>query len=167
MWKITSIVLAVTVVFVLGFAFLQKSSPKTQGEVLSESEAASIQIDSQLQDWGQVPINGGVITKEFVFSNPTEKTLLLKKIVTSCMCTTAAVEVNGKSTRFFGMEMSMDKNPPVNMEIPAGASAKAIVRFDPAAHGPEGVGPFERTVQLVFTDPVGIREINFKGEVVR
>ncbi len=166
----TLIIIIVTIfALVGGFALWQgrQGIDKNTGEILSESEAVSIKIDSQVQDWGQVPINGGIVTREFVFNNPTGKTLLLKKIVTSCMCTIAAVEVGDKSTRFFGMEMHTDKNPSVNVEIAAGKSAKVIVKYEPAAHGPEGTGPFERTVQLIFADPVGIREINFKGEVVK
>ncbi len=82
------------------------------------------------------------------------------------MCTKASFEIGDKKTRFFGMEGHGDKNPPVNIEIPSGASGKVIVQFDPAAHGPQGVGPFERSVFLTFSDPAGIKELRFNGKVV-
>src|SRR3972149_6018400 len=77
-------------------------------------------------------------------ATPTDKTIRLKKIATSCMCTTASFDMDGKTTKFFGMEGHGDANPPVNIEIGAGQEGKAIVKFDPAAHGPQGVGPFDR-----------------------
>jgi hypothetical protein len=82
------------------------------------------------------------------------------------MCTKASFEIGDRKTRFFGMEGHGDRNPPVNIDIPDGASGKVVVQFDPAAHGPQGIGPFERSVFLTFSDPAGIKELKFNGEVV-
>lgn len=81
------------------------------------------------------------------------------------MCTTAAFNINGNETKFFGMEGMGDANPPVNIEIPSGNEGKVVVKFDPAAHGPQGTGPFERVVWLTFSDPGGIKELTFNGTV--
>lgn len=173
MWKTATIVLGVTLVLVAGFAFWQGRAPvgdlsgSPQGAVLSASEAQNITIDQPMTDWGQIPINGGVVTREFTLTNGSGKAIILRKIATSCMCTTGAVEFEGTTTKFFGMEMHTDKNPPVNIEIGAGQTAKVIVKFDPLAHGPEGVGPFDRAVGLFFDDPIGVKEVKFKGEVVK
>ena len=173
MWKIATIVLVLTLVGVGGFGVWQGRAPvgdlssRPQGDVLSATEAQSITIDQPETDWGQIPINSGIVTREFMLTNGSGKAVILRKIATSCMCTTGAVEFEGKTTKFFGMEMHTDKNPPVNIEIGAGKAAKVIVKFDPLAHGPEGVGPFDRAVGLFFDDPIGVREVKFKGEVVK
>ena len=81
--------------------------------------------------------------------------------------TQAKVSVGDRETRFFGMEHGMDRNPPVNIEVGLGETAKVTVNFDPAAHGPEGVGPFDRVVWLAFSDPAGVKELKFSGVVVK
>ena len=43
---------------------------------------------------------------------------------------------------------------------------KVAVNFDPAAHGPQGTGPFDRVVILTFSDPAGVKELTFNGTVV-
>ena len=64
------------------------------------------------------------------------------------------------------MEGMGDKNPPVNLELPSGQTAIVTAIFDPAAHGPKGVGPFDRTVFLYFSNPSGTKELKFNGNVV-
>ncbi len=151
-----------SLVVIVGVAF---AVTKT-GEQTPTNQALGIEASPQSYDLGSVPINGGIVAKEFEIKNTTDKTLKLKKIATSCMCTTASVEVGSKTTNFFGMEMAGDRNPPVNLELGSGAAGKVIVKFDPAAHGPEGVGPFDRVIWLTFSDPAGIKELTFNGNVV-
>jgi hypothetical protein len=161
--------LGFTLLLVIGFAFWQgkptegnESSP----DVNSTSEVLGVEIDPLNYDLGQVPINGGIVTKEYEVKNTTENTLKLKKIATSCMCTTASFELGDKKTKFFGMEGHGDSNPSVNIEIGPGQTGKVVARFDPAAHGPQGVGPIDRSVFLTFSDPAGIKEMKFNGTVV-
>ena len=42
--------------------------------------------------------------------------------------------------------------PTINEELPAGQEAQIEVVFDPAAHGPAGVGPISRNVFVETTD---------------
>lgn len=115
---------------------------------------------------GDIPRTGGIITKEYTFNNTTDKTMTLYKITTSCMCTKAKVVVDGKETKFFGLEHTGDKNAPVNLAIKPGQTSKVVFEFDPNAHGPRGVGPFDRTIQLIFSDPQGVQEFKFNGNVI-
>lgn len=139
---------------------------KTGEQNAPASEVLGVEASPTSYDLGNVPINGGIVTKEFEIKNTTDKTLKLKKIATSCMCTTASVEAGGKTTNFFGMEMAGDRNPPVNLELGRGETGKVVVKFDPAAHGPQGVGLFDRVIWLTFSDPAGIKELTFNGNVV-
>lgn len=160
--KILLGIIAVTLVVIVGGIFLLGRA--SQPEVLSE--AVGIEATPTDYELGEVPINGGLVTKEYSIKNTTDKTIRLKKIATSCMCTTASFDIGGKATNFFGMEGHGDANPPVNIEIGAGQEGKVVVKFDPAAHGPQGVGPFDRVVWLTFSDPGGVKEVTFNGTVI-
>ncbi len=134
--------------------------PITQGVL-------GLEVNPGSYDLGNIPINGGLVTREYEIKNVTDKTLKLKKIATSCMCTKAKVSLGEKETNLFGMEGHGDKNPSVNLELPAGESAKVTAVFDPAAHGPQGIGAIDRSVYLTFSDPVGMKELKFNGVVVQ
>ena len=129
------------------------------------SEVLGIETNPSFYDLGSVPINGGIVTKEYSIKNTTNAPIKLKKVTTSCMCTTASVQINGESNKFFGMEGHGDANPSINIEIKPGEEGKVVVKFDPAAHGPQGTGPFNRVVYLNFSDPAGIKELTFSGTV--
>jgi len=161
-------IIVLTAVLVIGFAFSQGTEESTADENnQSQVQIADIQISPETYKLGNVPINGGLISREYEVKNETTQTAKLQKIVTSCMCTKAKVSLNGKESRFFGMEHPGDRNPPINFEIPPGETAKIIVEFNPAAHGPQGVGPFNRAVRLTFSKPSGIKELTFDGTVIR
>lgn len=130
------------------------------------SEVQGVEISPQPSDWGQVSYGGGEVMREYELKNALSQGIKVKKLATNCMCTEAKIVVGGNQSRFFGMEHPGDSNPPINFEIGAGETAKVVVKFDPAAHGPEGIGPFERTVLLTLADPVGTKELNFSGSVV-
>jgi len=155
-----------TFLIIVGGVFLLGRGSSGSGGSETNVEVLGIEATPAFYDLGEVPINGGMVTKEYSIKNTTDKTIRLKKIATSCMCTTASLDLGGKSTKFFGMEGHGDANPPVNIEIGAGQEGKVIVRFDPAAHGPQGTGPFDRMVWLTFSDPGGIKELTFNGTVV-
>lgn len=166
-FKIMIAALVFTFLLIVGGAALFGGKEAEVNEVGGASvEIQGIEVNPLLYELGDVPINGGIVTKEYEIKNTTSQTLKLKKIATSCMCTQAKVVLGDKETRFFGMEHGMDKNPPINFEIGSGETGKAIVTFDPAAHGPEGVGAFERIVWLTFSDPSGVKELKFEGTVV-
>ncbi|MCJ7838363.1 MAG: DUF1573 domain-containing protein, partial [Burkholderiales bacterium] len=73
--------------------------------------------------------------------------VLIRKLYTSCMCTTAALVKDGKAGEAFGMP-GHTPIPTINVPIKPGEQAFVEVVFDPAAHGPAGVGPIERVVTL-------------------
>ena len=155
-----------TFLIIVGGVFLLGRNSSNTGEPEADTEVLGIEATPASYELGEVPINGGIVTKEYSIKNTTGKTIKLKKMATSCMCTTASVDIGGKTTKFFGMEGHGDANPPVNIEIGGGQEGKVIVRFDPAAHGPQGTGPFDRVVWLTFSDPGGIKELTFNGTVV-
>ena len=148
-----------TLILIIGLSFLISSKGSKQ-KVLSQADAQGVGVAANNYDFGEVPINGGIVEKVYEVKNETGGDIELLKITTSCMCTTASVKIGESQTRFFGMEMVGDKNPLLNLKVKNGETAKVSVRFDPAAHGPEGVGPFERVVWLNFDN--GMKELTFK-----
>lgn len=163
--KLIIAALGLSFLLVVGFAIWQ-GGKSSDDQLVAGVKIEGVEIAPEFYDLGDVPINGGKVYKEYEVKNTTGNVLKLKKVATSCMCTKAKVKVGDKETKFFGMEGHGDKNPPVNLEIPVGVSAAVAVEFDPAAHGPQGVGPFDRTVWLTFSDPAGVKELKFNGTVV-
>lgn len=153
-----------TFLLVAGGVVLLSDKSESTKEVASE--VLGIETNPTFYDLGKVEINGGIVTKEYSIKNITESAIKLKKVATSCMCTTASVLTGSEETKFFGMEGHGDANPPVNIEIESGEEGRVVVKFDPAAHGPQGVGPFDRIVWLTFSDPAGVKELKFSGTVV-
>lgn len=153
-----------TLVLIVGLSFVI-SNKSSKEKVLSTSAAQGIEAAPAAYNLGEVPINGGIVTKEYEVKNSSGGDVELLKVATSCMCTTAAVKMGEKETKFFGMEMAGDKNPFVNLKVKDGETAKVTVKFDPKAHGPEGVGPFDRVVWLYFDK--GRKELTFSGTVVK
>ena len=153
-----------TLVLIFGLAFVI-SSKGSKEKVLSETAAQGVSVAENAYDLAEVPINGGIVTKEYEVKNETGGEIELVKIATSCMCTTASAQVGDNKPRFVGMERAGDKNPLVDLKIKNGETAKVTVNFDPAAHGPEGVGAFDRVVWLYFDN--GMKELTFSGTVVK
>lgn len=151
--------------FIIGGSFWLVNGSQ-RGVLNVKEEAVGIFITPESVDLGNIPINGGVVTREFEFKNITLKNMKLRKIATSCMCTTASVTIGDKTTGFFSMEGS-GANPLVNLDLEPGEAGKVTFRFDPAAHGPKGIGPFDRSIWLTFTDPDGLKEFKFKGAVAK
>lgn len=89
----------------------------------------------------------GRVSKRFTISNGGTNPVTLTKLYTSCMCTTAALKVGSRSVGPFGMP-GHGAIPRIAEVVPAGSQATVDVTFDPAAHGPAGVGRIARTVTL-------------------
>ncbi len=161
--KILVIVTILTFLIIGGGIVLFSGS---KPEELITQQVEGLEANPEFYEIGNIPIGGGLVSKEYEVKNVTGKTIKLKKLATSCMCTKAKVKIGDTETQLFSMEGMGDKNPPVNLELPAGESAKVTAVFDPSAHGPAGVGPIDRSVILTFSDPVGIKELKFSGVVV-
>ena len=146
-----------------GFIFLNN---KAASETIPNVDVAGVEVSPSYYDLADVPIKGGIVSKEYKIKNVTDRTIKIKKVATSCMCTTAKIKTSQKETGFFGMEGHGDRNPSINLELAPGEEALVIVNFDPAAHGPSGTGPFDRTIWLTFSDPGGVKELKFSGKVV-
>ncbi len=166
--KTTIIFFAIAIVILLGGGYFFTKNSETSDESLAnvDIKPEEIEITPQTYDIGKVVMKNGLVTKEYEIKNKSSNPIRLKKIVTSCMCTKAQAVAGDERTRFYAMEMNGAVNPTINFDIPANESAKLIVRFDPAAHGLQGVGQVDRKVWLSFLGLKEKKEVSFYGEVI-
>ena len=92
-------------------------------------------------------MKAGVVSHDFVFTNNSAEPLTITQIYTSCMCTTAIIKSNQGAVGPFSMP-GHGLTRPANIVLAAAETATIKVTFDPAAHGPAGVGSINRTVTL-------------------
>lgn len=142
----------VAIVFVAGLFLLgqnvQNKSPISADE--SENLFASMQAVDPVSasfDFGSISMAKGPVSYEFKVRNTAAEPVTVARVYTSCMCTTATVETAGVTVGPFGMP-GHGIVPRANVVMEAGSEARVTVTFDPAAHGPAGVGRIERTVYL-------------------
>ncbi len=147
---------AVAVVLALGGAiiFAQPDPPKksmTAVEMVRADTAinsAGRLTASQMKfSFGPISMARGKVTHRYPITNAGTEPVIIRKLYTSCMCTTVALVKNGKTGEAFGMP-GHTPIPTINVPINPGEEALVEVVFDPAAHGPAGVGPIERVVTL-------------------
>jgi len=167
--KILLVSIIGTTILISGLAvWMTRTTGQTEGasSLLPNTQTQNIAVNpSSAMQLGDVDYNGGIVTRSFDVKNISDKTITLKKITTSCMCTDAKFVVDGKESRSFGMEMDGDLNPIISLELKPQETAQLVFNFDPKAHGPEGVGSFERTITLFFD--TGFWDFEFNGQVVK
>lgn len=150
-------------VLILGGGVYILSSTNSSTKV-SSSQNAKIEVDAKTFDWGNIPYGGGTVSKNFILKNTGSDILKLTNIKTSCMCTNAYLEIDGKLSPAFGMHESASYIG----EVLPGKQANLKVVFDPAFHGPSGVGPIERLVSIQTNDINNpALEFSLKGVVVK
>ncbi|MEK7076704.1 MAG: DUF1573 domain-containing protein [Patescibacteria group bacterium] len=145
-------VVVIVIVAISAFLLLSRgSAPKISGTNL-EPQAAAITLafgkDAPRYDFGTVSMTKGKVARDFTIANESDKAILIRKAMTSCMCTEATLMLaNGETKGPFGMP-GHGIVPEINVNIPPSEALTARVVFDPAAHGPAGIGNVERDVLL-------------------
>lgn len=145
--KKIGILLVLTTLAILfgGIVFLNSTTASSQVAVSTNANAA---VESDTYDWGNIPINGGNVTKKFIIKNTGTENLQLTNIKTSCHCTTASVTVSGNESPSFGMSGTSQWIG----EVKPGQEAILNVVFDPLFHGPQGTGPINRYISVETND---------------
>src|SRR3989338_1504457 len=100
-------------------------------------------------DFGTISMSKGNVSHAFKIKNESESAVSIKKIYTSCMFTSALIiDASGKKYGPFGMPGHGGGSPIANIEIKPNESVEVKAEFDPAAHGPSGVGLAKRTIYI-------------------
>lgn len=98
-------------------------------------------------DFGTISMAEGKVSRTFTVKNTSTTPVVIKKVFTSCMCTTATLITSDGKVGPFGMA-GHAPIPEVNKTIAPGEEASVEVTFDPAAHGPSGTGKIRRVVYV-------------------
>lgn len=154
--KTTIIVLIICLVFLgllmWGYGKNNKTTALVQSISSSATKSALIATDV-FYDFGTISMKNGDVSKDFIFTNSTDKDILVRGVETSCMCTLALlVGSDGSSKGPFGMA-GMGGLTTTNETLKAGESRTLRVIYNPNAHGPAGVGRINRFVTV--TDSSG------------
>jgi hypothetical protein len=110
-------------------------------------------------DFGQISMAAGKVKTIFQVKNTSTERVMISKMYTSCMCTNAVLQMGSKRYGPFGMP-GHGFMPKLNSEVQPGEEFSVEVIFDPAAHGPAGVGPIQRTVYVETSAGVAQLEIS-------
>ena len=99
-------------------------------------------------NFGSISMAAGKVSHRYRFRNAGTEPIVLGKMYTSCMCTTAAlVKSSGRKFAPVGMP-GHTPIPALNETMQPNEEAMVEVVFDPAAHGPAGIGPIDRIVTI-------------------
>ncbi|MGP1676866.1 MAG: DUF1573 domain-containing protein [Burkholderiales bacterium] len=159
------IVGAVLVILILGGLIVAakpgpaaKAPPRVEAQSQSDLTAAQSSFD-----FGTVSMAAGKVVHRYNIRNANDAPVLIRKISTSCMCTTAQLVKGGKKLAIYGMP---GHGYVPNLDEPMAPNEEAVVEvvFDPAAHGPAGIGQVERLV-TIYTRAAQPLELSFNALV--
>lgn len=143
---IFAIIGVIALIFVAGFWLSSSPSKNIVVEINSEAKAV---VATSAHDWGEISMKDGLVEATFDVMNQGEGVLQLHNITTSCSCTNAQLFFEGGASPMFGMH---SKSKYVK-EVAPGETIQVKAIFDPAFHGPGGVGPLTRDVSVETNDP--------------
>ncbi len=144
------------ILFVAGIVWLAASD---KGNSAASYSMGMLTATEQSFDFGRTPMEGGNVIHQFELKNDSEEAVVIEKVFTSCMCTTARINES-----VFGMHGSQR----TSIEVGVGESVMVEAIFDPAAHGPAGVGLAQRSIYLETNSNKSPKiELQFKATVTR
>lgn len=144
----------------------QAEEPKSLLELERQQAESPLAVAESRHDFGEIPIDGGDVTTVFSVTNEGDGAAELAAVYTSCGCTTAVLEfADGSTVGPFGMP-GHGEMPELERSVEPGESFHVHVTFDPAAHGPQGVGSVMRAVNIHTRDG-GTTELRITADVVR
>ena len=155
---------AVILVIIVGFVWISRRSFENQTSQASLSGPNPFVAALNSFDFGKISMARGKVSHDFLVKNSGTKPVNITKVYTSCMCTEAILRMSsGKEFGPYGMPGHAGVSA-VNQIITPGEEITVKAIFDPAAHGPAGVGSIERVV-YVENDSGKPFEIQFKAIV--
>src|SRR3989344_5347942 len=156
------VITALAVLGIVGLFFWgaqNRASPENNTSAKSMMAAAET-----FHDFGTISMARGTVEKMFEIANPTDRDIMLENLTTSCMCTNAFIVKSGERRGPYGMPGHSGSVPKARELVRAGEKLTIAVVYDPAAHGPAGVGSIDRFVYI--EDDTGAKlELEIKANV--
>ena len=163
------ILILIIAVLIVGLFFWKGNKSSTNGTVLAtlqgDTTQASITEPIPAYDFGPVSMAKGNVEHDFAITNTTDSDITINQAETSCMCTEVLLKLpDGKEMGPYGMPgHGSSFNRSVGAVIKPGEVIFVKVIFNPAAHGPAGIGKIERIVTL--SSGRGPLTMQFRAEV--
>ncbi len=158
-------ILVFTALIIVGaILFSNNSSSKTN---LQKTSGAKIQTFETSFDFKNIQYGGGKVERSFKIKNVGNKELTIANLSTSCMCTVVYLKRGNEKGPEFGMK-GMASASSWTGHLSPNEEGEVIAVFDPAFHGPTGIGPISRIVSFETNDPDHpYVEFSFSGVVVK
>ena len=144
----------------LGYSVISSNQGSKSAVATNTGPSASkVTVLEQPYDFGDIEIFAGKVSTNYTLKNEGTEAVAITKAVTSCMCTEG--EITGLT---FGMHGSEVKS----VTIPAGGEEVVKATYDPLAHGPSGVGPVTRMLNLETNSTETPKiELRFSANVIK
>ncbi|MDP3901533.1 MAG: DUF1573 domain-containing protein [bacterium] len=142
------IIIGLVLIVLGGLFWLGQVQQKNNNSASSSNNQPSLlaSIESSF-DFGNISMSAGDVSHVFKIKNTTDQLITIDKIYTSCMCTTATIMLAGNKYGPYTMP-GHGFMPRLNKTLTPSEEADIEVIFDPAAHGPAGIGRINRTVYI-------------------
>lgn len=143
----TSISILVTILVLGGLVWIAR--PDAQGTSSTQTKSSGVLVveEANNYDFGTISMAAGKVKHTFKVKNTSNESVVVSKVYTSCMCTSATLVIGDKQFGPFGMPGHV-VIPRIDQTVNPNEEVTVEVIFDPAAHGPAGVGRIQRTVTL-------------------
>ena len=142
----TIIGILIAAVIVLVFVWAGRPiSPDGDTASLVPNSPSMLVAEEAFFDFGKISMAAGNVSHPFMIKNNGVKDVIVDKIYTSCMCTTAVLKTKEKTFGPYGM-LGHGAVSKIDESLKPGEEAVVEVIFDPAAHGPAGLGQTQRAI---------------------
>ncbi len=141
-------VLTLLFIGALIFVVLNNGADNTEVKIPASS-AGVLSVLNNNFNFEILEMKDGKVTHNFEVKNNGSEPVVITRAYTSCACTTATiVNFSGDKYGLFGMQGHKGLVLDTAIEIKPGESATVTAIYDPAAHGPKGVGKVKRIIYL-------------------
>ncbi len=168
--KNKTLVIAIVGAAVLAGGVIWASNGSENKTPVKEAPVVVSSVSVLKNDWdfGEISMKDGDVTHNFEVKNEGTEPIVINKVFASCMCTTAMIkDASGKEYGKFGMP-GHGLSSATDITIAPGETATVEAIFNPAAHGPAGVGLARRSIYLVTNSSVSPKvEVRFSAVVSR
>ncbi|MBI2640334.1 MAG: DUF1573 domain-containing protein [Candidatus Sungbacteria bacterium] len=135
------------IVIIGGLVWFGRPSSNNQAAGLALNSNGVLRAEETDFDFGSISMAAGNVRHAFRIKNVGSEAVTIGKMYTSCMCTTAYLAAGDKKFGPYGMP-GHGFIPKINETVNPGEEAEVEIVFDPAAHGPAGVGEIQRVVTI-------------------
>lgn len=140
--------ISIAIIVLGGIIWFARPNARSDTPSPSASSNGTLTVEeANNYDFGTISMAAGKVKHSFKIKNASAEPVVIKTMYTSCMCTTATLLKGDKQFGPYGMP-SHGFISKINETINPGEEAMVEVVFDPAAHGPAGVGRIQRAVAI-------------------